>query len=47
MKKFLLTASLLCNVVLFYQLSECQKDLYDQSQRAEFYRKKLIVNFKK
>lgn len=44
MRKFILLASLLSNLVLLYQLSEDKKNIYDLSERAKFYKQKFDEN---
>ena len=40
MKKLILTASLIFSAILVYRLNENKKDLYDVTERANFYKKK-------
>ncbi|CAM4345105.1 hypothetical protein GA0061075_11024 [Weissella hellenica] len=41
MKRIIFIVSSLCNVILLYKLSEKNKDIYNLSERANFYKNKF------
>lgn len=46
MKNLLLAASLIGNIILFYQHSADKADLYDASERAKFFQNKIKEDYK-